>query len=85
MLRFVGNGDQKKITKNPRLFSMQNSLANTKKLFTKCFWRAGKVTKIQTLKIPHFGSLPSGGPKFPDKNWTILRIFGMYVLKILVA
>ena len=34
MLRFVGDGDQKKITKNPRRFSMQN------------FWRAGKVTII---------------------------------------
>ena len=31
MLRFVGNGDQKKFTKNPGHFSMQNSQANTKK------------------------------------------------------
>ena len=45
VLRFVGNGDQKKFTKNRRHFSMQNSQANTKKLFTKCFWRAGKVIK----------------------------------------
>ena len=43
MLRFVGDGDQKKFTKNPRRFSMQNSQANTKKIFTKFFWRAGKV------------------------------------------
>ena len=43
MLRLVGNGDQKKFTKNPRHFSMQNSQANTKKIFTKCFWRGGKV------------------------------------------
>ena len=42
VLRFVGNGDQKRFTKNPRRFSMQNSLANTKKIFTKLFWRAGK-------------------------------------------
>ena len=42
MLRFVGNGDQKNFTKNPRYFSMQNSPANTKKIFTKCFWRVGK-------------------------------------------
>ena len=28
VLRFVGNGDQKKITKNPRHFSMQNSHAS---------------------------------------------------------
>ena len=35
VLRFVGNGDQKKFTKNPRHFSMQNSQANTKNIFTK--------------------------------------------------
>ena len=44
VLRFVGNGDQKKFTKNPRHFSMQNSQANTKRIFTTFFWRAGKVT-----------------------------------------
>ena len=44
MLRFMGDGDQKKFTKNPRHFSMQNSQANTKKIFKKFFWRAGKVT-----------------------------------------
>ena len=44
---------RKKFTKNPRLFSMQNSQANTKKIFTKCFWRAGTV----------INSVPgSGGP-----------------------
>ena len=43
MLRFVGDGDQKKFTQNPRHFSMQNSQASTKKIFTKFFWRAGKV------------------------------------------
>ena len=32
MLRFVGDGDQKKITKIPA--TMQNSQANTKKIFT---------------------------------------------------
>ena len=44
VLRFAGNGDQKKLTKNPRNFSMQNSQANSKKEFTWVFWRAGKVT-----------------------------------------
>ena len=39
----VGNGDQKRFTENPRHFLMQNSQANTKKIFTKCFWRGGKV------------------------------------------
>ena len=43
VLRFVGDGDQKKFTKNPRHFSMQNSQANMKKIFTKFFWGAGKV------------------------------------------
>ena len=32
MLRFVGDGDQKKFTRNPRHFSRQNSQANTKKI-----------------------------------------------------
>ena len=50
VLRFVGDGDHKKFTKNPRHFSMQNSQANTKKIFTKFFWRAGKVTNLSTLK-----------------------------------
>ena len=45
VLRFVGNGDQKKFTKNPRHFSMQNPQANSKTKSTKVFWRAGKVTK----------------------------------------
>ena len=54
MLCFPGKGDQKKFTKNPRPFSMQNSQATMKKLFTKCFWRAGKVTKI--LENTYFGT-----------------------------
>ena len=47
MLPFMGDGDQKKFTKNPRHFSTQNSQANTKKLFTKFFWRADKVRNLQ--------------------------------------
>ena len=44
VLRFVGDGDQKKFTKNPRHFSMQNSPGKHEKIFTKFFWRAGKLT-----------------------------------------
>ena len=51
VLRFVGNGDQKKITQNPCHFSMQNSQANTEKIFTKCFWRAGKATNNSTQSV----------------------------------
>ena len=40
---FHGRRRPEKFTKNPRHFSMQNSQANTKKKFTKFFWRAGKV------------------------------------------
>ena len=54
MLCFVGSGDQKKFTKNPRHFSMQNSQANTKKLFTKCFWTAGEA--ILCVIVPYKGS-----------------------------
>ena len=40
-----------KFTKNPRHFSMQNSQANTKKIFTKFFWRAGKVRFWVSLRL----------------------------------
>ena len=46
VLHFVGDGDQKKFTKNPRHFSTQNPQANSKKKSTKVFWRAGKVTLL---------------------------------------
>ena len=60
MLRFMGNGDQKKFTKNPRHFSMQNSQENTKKIFTKIFWRAGKVSSCPFWDFPNlfFGISP---------------------------
>ena len=50
MLRFVGDGDQKKFTKNPHRFSMQNPQANSKKKSTKVFWRAGKV-KVRAIVV----------------------------------
>ena len=62
VLRFVGDGDQKKFTKNPRHFSMQNSQANTKKIFTKFFWRAGKVT-IEAAILN----------RVLDRDWTLNR------------
>ena len=51
VLRFVGDGDQKKFTKNPRRFSMQNSQANTKKIFTKFFWRAGNISSCSDRSV----------------------------------
>ena len=42
---FRGRRRPEKFTKNPRHFSMQNSQANTKKIFTNFFWRAGRVTR----------------------------------------
>ena len=53
VLRLVGNGDQKKkkITKNPRHLSMQNSQANSKNKSTKVFWRAGKATLSTTRSV----------------------------------
>ena len=53
VLRFVGDGDQKKFTRNPRHFSMQNSQANTEKIFTKFFWRAGRVTFVNHCQLMH--------------------------------
>ena len=49
MLRLVENGDQKKFTRDPRQFSIQNSQATSKKKFKKVFWRAGKV-KFTAIK-----------------------------------
>ena len=48
VLCFVGNGDQKKFTRNPRHFSMQNSQANTKRKYSQnFFWRAGLCTYLR--------------------------------------
>ena len=57
VLRLVGDGDQKKFTKNPRHFSMQNPQANTEKLFTKCFWRGGKVTYYSLARYVPWAAL----------------------------
>ena len=46
MLRFVGNGDQKKFTKNPRHFSMQNPQANPNKKSHKSFLGCGQSSKL---------------------------------------
>ena len=67
-----GKPRPEKITENPRHFSMQNSQPNTKKIFTKCFWRAGKVTirRSDSLSRGVFstaGSFEVGRPK-----WTSL-------------
>ena len=51
VLRFVGIGDQIKLTNNPRHFSMQKFQANSKKKFTKVFWRAGKATVLGPLTL----------------------------------
>ena len=44
VLRFVGDGEQKKFTKSPCHLSMQNSQANAKKYSQNSSWRAGKVS-----------------------------------------
>ena len=41
-----------------------------------------KFKHYKNAEAPHLGSLPLGGQKFPDKNWTMIRIFGIYVLRI---
>ena len=53
VLRLVGDGDQKKFTQNPRHFSTQNSQPNTKKIFTKFFWRVGKVTNAFKTRLKY--------------------------------
>ena len=49
VLPFVGNGDQKKFTKNPRLFSMQNSQANTKINIHKMFLESRHSNKSRKV------------------------------------
>ena len=41
---------RKNSPKIPAFFQMQNSQANTKKIFTKCFWRAGTVKLFSQKK-----------------------------------
>ena len=48
---FCGRRRPEKFTKNPRHFSMQNSQADSKKKFTKCFWRAVKVNNTGSVSL----------------------------------
>ena len=67
LLRFVGDGDRKKFTKNPRLFSTQNPQANSKRKSTKVFWGASKVTFSGiSLKIAIF-IVPRGNNRMSRK------------------
>ena len=55
MLRFVGNGDQKKFTENPRHLSMQTSQANTKKNIHKMFLESRQSNEGRGEHLPkHF-------------------------------
>ena len=49
MLHFVGDGDQKKFTKNPRHFSMQNSQANSKKKVHKIVLESGQSSSLAVI------------------------------------
>ena len=66
MLRFVGDGDQKRFTKNPRHFSMQNSQAKTKKIFTKCFF--GESRQSEVFWTEAFVTLVEGQPRSKGTN-----------------
>ena len=52
VLRLVRDGDQKKFTKNPCHFSMQNSHTNTKKLFTKFLLESRQSNKTPLFLGP---------------------------------
>ena len=67
MLPVVGNGDQRKFTKNPCHFSKQNSQADSKKKSTKVFWRAIKVTiagRKKSRSSKRRARTPKGYPEF---------------------
>ena len=72
MLRFVGDGDRKKFTTNPRHSSMQNSQATSKNKSTKVFWRAGKVKSQgppgpKSKQNSQKGSLSGSAKKAPTR------------------
>ena len=68
VLRFVGNGDQKKFTKNPRHFSMQNSQANSKKKSTKILESGQSKRMAFPFWEPFFRNW--GGPQASDlETW----------------
>ena len=74
VLRFVGNGDEKKFTKKPRHFSRQNSQASKKKYSQNVFWRAGKVTSPP--QTPPFGPFRQARRRNPNPNFLVRIIFG---------
>ena len=41
-----------------------------------------KNSNTVKTEIPQLGRLPSRGQEFLDEKWTIIRIFGTYVLRI---
>ena len=69
----MGDGDRKKFTKNPRHFSMQNSQATTKKIFTNFFWRAGKVRKDAPSLQAQMKIFQLGSHRFRDSLRESLR------------
>ena len=81
MLRLVGNGDQKKITRNRRHFSMQNSQENSKKNCTRVFWRVGKVRAgalwalSSLIGASGMGAIKKGYPA-PQKHYIHKIILG---------
>ena len=78
VLHFVGDGDQQKFTNNPRHFSMQNSQANTKKILTEFFWRAGKaiLPKTSVMQMIEAGNMcvcVCAAKAFSHEVWQKLR------------
>ena len=57
---------QKNLTKNPHHFSKQNSQADTKKIFTKVFWRGGKV-RMAFFSLRERFSWNWGGPQASER------------------
>ena len=48
---------------------MQNSQANTKKIFTKFFWTAGKVSKRELTEF--FAELTESAPRLSEAQWVL--------------
>ena len=73
-LRFVGNGDEKRFTKNPCHFSMQNSQANTKKNIHEILLESRQSKKpFQNKRHRGCDSRPRPGPRLWQVQQTVWR------------
>ena len=92
VLRFVGDGDQKKITKNKPPFFNAKFPGKQEKIFTKFFWRAGRVTVFHALQMgrpPYKSANPQKSQKCSGecsrRCWPQKGVLGEVLGKVLAS